>query len=532
MRVDHTRLRRRLLYSQFSADLDSRIRQAVGNVKADAWKPLDLTANPYLSIWQQTAVLYDVAPEVVTVAGSEPVLSALTESGAWALMQRVQRDTLGLREMLLRVAATAEGDLIVRPVFPDMVQVDVDPGDPACPVRIKEWLFDPDLGWIRHVYDIRDPMAPFYAAFAADGTDVSAQVLGGDFTGAAYPFRLATGEPILPWVLYHASETGCVWDPYTMREVVEGSLMLGVYLTFFGHVLRDASWPQRYVIGARVLGADTVDGEGNVLVGRREVVTDPATLLEMEMDPTFTGQPLVGQWNASADPEKLLTSISMYERRILTLAGIQAPDVTRTDSDIRSGYSLAVSREQVRTLQRVYEPQFRRGDLRLLAVSAALLNRATGAAYAEEEAAYRVTYCGLPKSPQEVLAELAEIKARTDAGLLGPVTAYQELNPGTPYAEAFERVVSARMEAAAVDAEVVARGAPAPSTGAGAPPPLALTATDLAGIVTVNEARASVGLSPDPSADGDLTVTEYQAKHAPVTAAAAAAAAGVVPITE
>ena len=464
MRVEHTRLRRRLLYSQFSTDLDSRIRQAVGNVKADAWKPLDLTANPYLSIWQQTAVLYDVAPLVVTMPDSEMVAAALTECGAWALMQRVQRDTLGLREMLLRVSADADGDLVVRPVFPDMVAVEVAATDPSEPVKIKEWLFDPSLGWVRHVYDITNPAAPLYAVFTAAGDDVSAQVLGGNFAGESYPFRLANGSPILPWVLYHASETGCVWDCYTMREVVEGSLMLGVYLTFFGHVLRDASWPQRYVIGARVLGADTVDGEGNTIAGRREVVTDPATLLEMEMDPAFTGQPLVGQWNASADPEKLLTSISMYERRILTLAGIQAPDVTRTDSDIRSGYSLAVSREQVRTLQRVYEPQFRRGDLRLLAVSAALLNRATGSAYAEDESAYRVTYQGLPKSPQEVLAELAEIKARTDAGLLGPVTAYQELNPGTPWPEAFERVVAARMESAAVDAEVVARGAPAPST--------------------------------------------------------------------
>ena len=531
MRVEHTRLRRRLLYSQFQTDLDSRIRQAVGNVKADAWKPLDLTANPYLSIWQQTAVLYDVAPEVVTVAGSEPVLSALTESGAWALMQRVQRDTLGLREMLLRVSASEAGDLVVRPVFPDMVQVEVDPSDPGRPVKIKEWLFDPTHGWVRHVYDVRDPAAPLYAVFTAGGVDVSALVLGGNFTGTAYPFRLADGAPILPWVLYHASETGCVWDCYTMREVVEGSLMLGVYLTFFGHVLRDASWPQRYVIGARVLGADTVDGEGNVLAGRREVVTDPATLLEMEMDPTFTGQPLVGQWNASADPEKLLTSISMYERRILTLAGIQAPDVTRTDSDIRSGYSLAVSREQVRTLQRVYEPQFRRGDLQLLSIAAALLNRATGSAYAEDASAYRITYQGLPKSPQEVLAELTEIKARTDAGLLGPVTAYQELNPGTPWPEAFERVVAARMESAAVDAEVAARGATPAATGGSAPPPLALTATDLAGIVSVNEARASVALPPNPSADGLLTVAEYQAKNAATIATAAQAAAGTVPPT-
>ena len=77
-RTEHTRLRRRLLYSQYQNDLDAYMRQAVGNIRADAWKPLDLTANPYLSIWQQTAVLYDSAPEVETLDPiSEPVIKAL-----------------------------------------------------------------------------------------------------------------------------------------------------------------------------------------------------------------------------------------------------------------------------------------------------------------------------------------------------------------------------------------------------------------------------------------------------------------------
>ena len=529
-RVEHTRLRRRLLYSQYEPDLDARIRQAVGNVKAEAWKPIDLTANPYLSIWQQTAVRYDLAPEVATLAGSEPVAEALVEAGAWPLMQRVQRDTMGLREMLLRVSvADGSGEVVVRPVFPDMVSIETDPREPTRPVKIKEWLHDPKHGWVRHVYDISRPASPSYLAAKPDGSLVSAQVLGGTFDGEAYPFRKSDGTPILPFVLYHAAQAATVFDAYTMREVVEGSLMLGIYLTFFGHVLRDASWPQRYVIGARVLGAESVDGEGNVLAGRREVVTDPATLLEMEPDPNGSGQPMVGQWNASADPAKMLEAISMYERRVLTLAGIEAPDVTRQDADIRSGYSLAVSREQVRTLQRVYEPQFRRGDLQLCAVSATLLNRANGTHYAEEAAAYRITYKGLPKSPGERMAELAEIKARTDAGLVGPVTAYQELNPGTPFAEAFTRVVDARLEASTVDAAVSARGASPTTVTGDSGPKLVLAPTDIATVVTVNEARASQGLPPSAGPDGALTITEYKAKNAAIVAEAAAAGAGTSP---
>lgn len=60
-----------------------------------------------------------------------------------------------------------------------------------------------------------------------------------------------------------------------------------------------------------------------------------------------------------------------------------------------------------------------------------------------------------------------------------------------------------------------------------------LTATDLATIVTVNEGRRSIGLGPltladgSPDPDGDLTITEYKAKRAPVVAEAADAEAGV-----
>ena len=86
-RVEHTRLRRRLLYSQYEPDLDARIRQAVGNVKAEAWKPIDLTANPYLSIWQQTAVLYDLAPEVATPKSEATLFDLLNAVNA--ILKRV-----------------------------------------------------------------------------------------------------------------------------------------------------------------------------------------------------------------------------------------------------------------------------------------------------------------------------------------------------------------------------------------------------------------------------------------------------------
>lgn len=53
-----------------------------------------------------------------------------------------------------------------------------------------------------------------------------------------------------------------------------------------------------------------------------------------------------------------------------------------------------------------------------------------------------------------------------------------------------------------------------------------ITPTDVATVVTVNEARASQGLPPIDGPDGDLTLPEFQAKHADVIAHAAAAVGG------
>lgn len=53
-----------------------------------------------------------------------------------------------------------------------------------------------------------------------------------------------------------------------------------------------------------------------------------------------------------------------------------------------------------------------------------------------------------------------------------------------------------------------------------------LTPTDIATIVTVNQALEWLGFPPKTGAEGDLTVAQYQAKNAPVIAAAATAIAG------
>lgn len=82
----------------------------------------------------------------------------------------------------------------------------------------------------------------------------------------------------------------------------------------------------------------------------------------------------------------------------------------------------------------------------------------------------------------------------------------------------------------ALTQEEPVEAAPAEATGnetepTEAAPVIDLAPTDLAVVVTANEARASKGLGPLP-ADGELTIAEYKAKHVDVIATAAAADLG------
>jgi hypothetical protein len=68
--------------------------------------------------------------------------------------------------------------------------------------------------------------------------------------------------------------------------------------------------------------------------------------------------------------------------------------------------------------------------------------------------------------------------------------------------------------------------APAPAV---APVEIPLTPTDVASIVTVNQALRSMGMSPKLGPEGELTVAQYQARNATTIAAANAATSGEAP---
>lgn len=372
-RQQHTRLRRRMLYGQHEQDVQNRIAEELGDVRSDAWGRPDMSRNPFLKVWTDLAVLYNQTPVVNPPPGAELAAAAMADAGYWARMKRVQRDTLGLREMFVRLEVLEGGALDMRPVPPDLVEV-VKVDRLGRITVLKEYIPDPDSPgrWVVRWYNIDGGVGRYVATEATGKTDISDRILGdgtegsGRFIGADYPW-LVDGEPVMPFVLYHAEETGYLFDPYQHREMVEGALTLGVHYTYYGHILRNAAWSQRYVVGAVPAGATLVDG-GN----RANVTSDPSTLLVLEATDDGTGQVMVGQFKSPVDPEKVLNSIRAYERGLVEQA-IGGAKVSRRDPDIRSGYSLAVDREEQRAAQAMYAPQFLRGDLAACQMVAGLL---------------------------------------------------------------------------------------------------------------------------------------------------------------
>ena len=229
-RIEHSRLRRRVLYNLHEADIIRRLTQTVGNVRREAWPPPDMTANPARHVFSQLAGLYRATPAVDPPPGGELVAAAVAESGYWQLAQRVQRDTLALNNTFVNVSIV-DGDPVYRLVWPDMVQVVVDPRRPTVLTEVREWQRDPDDNgsWITI---ITRPATRTYQAIDSRGDDVSRRVFGAAFVEAGgYPATTPSGEALMPYVSFRSAETGYAFDPYTGSEAIEGSLQLGVYYT-------------------------------------------------------------------------------------------------------------------------------------------------------------------------------------------------------------------------------------------------------------------------------------------------------------
>ena len=444
-RIEHSGLRRRMLCGQWLQDLIDEISQHIPESRQAAWGVPDMSSNIFKASVDALCGLY-VEPPTISVTetagqsaegivGREGLVNA---AGLWSMMQKVQYYTLGMNECFIRVDMTDDGQgLLYRIVTVDMVDAEASAGDPSRPHTIKEMRLRfchecKKHEWTVDHLSIKDPQNPIYEIYTVNqngerADDVTQKYLGQAQSGAAYPYRDSAGEPFLPYSLYHSEIHGHLFDAYANREVVMGALNAAVLYTYFLHLCRDCSHPQRYLMGATLAGLDTFDN--NIEARRQAIASDPASILVFTPDPDLQAgqQPQIGQYQAGGDVGQMLESITVYERRISSYMGINPADVQKMSGDPRSGYAIAISRSSLRESQRKYAPAFRRADVETLEISAKISNRYMNTSY--PETGYRVEYHAIPLSPQESKEQRENMLSLLQAGLISKVDAMKILHP-------------------------------------------------------------------------------------------------------
>jgi len=396
-----------------------------------------MSRNLFATVVTQIAALYTLPPVVTNEAGEEvidPLRVEMNEAGLWQLEQRNQRFQIGMRESVIRVAAVGSPPRLQYRVVPvDAIYAEAlpdEPDEPALYVEARLRDLDGEQVWTWDLLDVRNPDDPQYRVLMpedestpiSDARDMSQKYLGGEFSGDSYPYRYEDGRPFLPLALYHAQRTGRLFDWAENRSMVEGTLTVATLWTFFLHVLKDASWPQRYSIGA-ILRGQTARGTG--YDARSSVPADPASILQFTADGTTS--PQLGQWQPGGDPERLEVAISSFERNLAVHYGLSSSDLEQT-TGAGSGYAVSLRRSAIRETQRRYEPQNRRADLQLISRSAAIANRAGLGPF--PESGYSIHYPGLPMSREEQDQKIQAARADIDAGIASPIDLLLAKRPG------------------------------------------------------------------------------------------------------
>jgi hypothetical protein len=449
-RVEMQRLRRRVMTGAWQRDLIEAARRQIGTDRLDTWGDVDMSSNLARTTFSKLAVLYDIG---VTIrhpdeSAASRMTRILDRVGWRTMMQRVQLDALGINEMLVHVEARAparEGrppDLVMRRVYPDVCEGWSDLWDPGQPYRLIEWRYEERAGqyqWIGYDHDLTDADAPAYRVIDANRRTIETR---------EWPIYAPDGAPVMPYVCYHSAHPGSLWDPYMAREVFDATIQTGVHWSHWSHIMRAASWPQRYVVNATPAADLTETPTGKTA----HMDADPTMVIALRAIPSEDGTPAsvqVGQWMPGADPAHMQQAISAYEQRGSEFAGVPASELRAGGGDPRSGYALAVSKAAKREASAKYAPIFEAVDQRLLRVVASAWQHYGGIPL--PLTGWRVEYHLPAPSPEEEAQRRAEAVEMLERRLFSRAEARAYITG--------ETIEEARANLALIDAE----GNPAPT---------------------------------------------------------------------
>ena len=411
----------RLLNGTWIHDLELSILAEVGEQRRRYWGAPDISKNIFRDVVSQLSVLYDSEGAAThdDTAAAESMHTRLALW--WPFMREHQKFVEGLRECLLKVdmVPTEDPDKDAdqwRPIFstitPDLYDLEFDTRDPSKIIKVSHWVerkIGDKVTWTVDVWSLKESDKP-YTIFDDEGNDVSSRFLDEDQRKGWFD----DNGQYLPFVHYHAAINGKNFNGSHGAELVCMTYKVGVFWTYWGHILKDCSYPARWGLNARLIGTASDEATGT------EYVTADANVF-MNFK-THGNQPgSIGQFNPGGDPKAIGESIVMYSAEGLNAWGISQGDNLRVSADPRSGFAIALSRETIREHQAKATPAFRVADTQTIGLIARMSNEAD--ALELPVTGWNITYRGIPPSAQEQAGKLDHDKKRVEL----KQTSYAEL---------------------------------------------------------------------------------------------------------
>jgi hypothetical protein len=382
-------------------------------------------------------------------------------------MQYIQYMTLGMGDFYLRMGVDARGGLTCRPVSPHDIYTESTHETPDRPVRLWElvlryWTAQEKWLYCWDVYDLGDEEAAepaSYSIWSADQAGGLDEDLSGVFlvhpdgvttgalSGDSYPWRRSDGSARLPFIAYHAVDTGKAWNEHDKRGVHRGTLNTALFWTYASHCARDATGSTVLVAGLDPIGVDTHTPE---LGGRgiRTITMTPGAMIYHSLQEGVT--PMVETIGAGVNLPDVAGFAVQYEQRQAIRYGLNPADAERQAANPMSGISMFLSRQEKREFSEQVEPLFRRSDLDALELASIVLRAAGSGDY--DESGYTVVYPEIPRSPSEEKERRDRLQWELDQGMISTVEMYQRLNPGSSPDDATAALVDAQVSDANVSA--------------------------------------------------------------------------------
>lgn len=442
-------LMHRILCGEWAQDAEDRLATFFDDSVRDVLPDAETSRNVAASVVAQIATVYDEPPvvKVLSDTGEEgdadevDGIGLVADALQWAQMQHVCYLTVGLNDCLVRMdlgPANEDGrrPVVYREATPDRVVTYADPKRPDQPVRVDELRerVHPESGvteWVWEVWDTTDPTKPKFrletSTTKGDRIDVTAEYLGAEGVGWPADYVDTSGAPVLPYVAYHRRVNRRMWSPRQGSEMFWGTLTTAALWTMWIAGVRDASYPQRGTIDARLTAGHSVNTASGGNPATQAVRASPAFLLMLASE-SETKRASTFQWQPGIDPATLGAALEQFEAGLAQYAGISPADLHR-GSQGASGYSIVVSRDGQRKAQKRLIPPFRASDQLRLATAARLCNRANGTALPETSSRWSIEYASVGASPEEQAALVKLVADQLNAKLISRHTAIARLNP-------------------------------------------------------------------------------------------------------